>query len=124
MKKIIVSVCAAAAMVVGLMNSACTVNPCGAGEKECSDGTCAPEGNTCCGDGTSCPPNAPVCGPGVCYGAGGGGGGGSSCLSLGEETCANSDGVDDCAPIGADCCGNHHWCPAGHFCINGGTACQ
>jgi hypothetical protein len=116
--------------IVGLIASTgcgAAFNPCGVGEKQCSDGTCAPENNSCCGGGVSCPPNAPICGPGVCYGVGGGGGGGggvSGCLASGEETCNNSDGVSDCAPLGSACCGNHHWCPLGHTCINGGNACS
>ena len=102
-----------------LLATNCNLSPCSPGQHECSDGTCAPEGNVCCGNGTSCP-GGTICGPGdTCLTPGSGG----SCLSLGKETCQNTDGTEDCAPIGAACCGNHHFCPVGTVCINGGTSC-
>lgn len=103
----------------------CSINPCGAGYQECSDGTCAPEGNVCCGNGTSCP-GGYVCGVGdtclssappqvtSC----------ESCLASGQECCLNDDGTVDCASVGRVCCGNHTNCPAGTYCINGGAACE
>jgi hypothetical protein len=94
------------------------VDPC-PGQAVC-DNSCMPVGDVCCGygNGDYCPSND-VCVGNLCYPAGG-----SSCLSQGEETCANSDGTEDCAPIGADCCGNHKFCPAGTVCTNGGTSCS
>lgn len=109
---------------VGLL--ACSgFNPCGAGQQECADGTCAPAGNACCGNGTSCP-SGYACGVGdtclspavnrgvnACEG----------CVSSGQECCLNGDGTVDCAPIGATCCGNHRYCAPNTVCLNGGTSC-
>jgi len=43
----------------------------------------------------------------------------SGCQTSNMECCPNRDGVYDCAPVGAACCGNHRWCPSGYVC--GGT---
>src|ERR1017187_8315749 len=64
-------------------------NPCGGGQQECADGTCAPSSSVCCGGGTSCPAGS-TCGyvAGTCVSTGyGGSSGGGGCLSSGEETC-------------------------------------
>lgn len=107
-------------ILIGLVAACSSYNPdpC-PGAQQCGDGTCAPIGNVCCGNGTSCPART-VCGPAnTCVDARI-----AACLENGEEPCNNSDGTIDCAPIGATCCGNHRWCPYGHYCINNGNACQ
>lgn len=116
--KYIMSLMVVMVVIVAMIGGCGPINPCGAGQQECSDGTCAPVGNVCCGNGTSCP-GGTVCGvndtcvdPRV-----------NGCLASGEETCYNNDGTTDCAPVGAACCGNHRFCPAGTVCLNGGTSC-
>ena len=119
MKKMIVGGCMMVCLVA-MVGCDAVLDPC-PGQEVCDNG-CMPTGSVCCGDSTYCNANY-TCGPnnsclpdGVV--------GGSSCLSLGEETCVNSDGTEDCAPILADCCGNHHYCAYPTVCINGGTACN
>ena len=119
MKKHLFAVVAVVAIATVATGTGCSalVDPC-PGQAVCGNG-CMPVGDVCCNDGTYCPANN-YCAGGYCYTTGGGG----SCLSLGEETCTNSDGIEDCAPIGASCCGNHKYCPAGTVCVNGGTGCS
>src|SRR5579859_2498359 len=115
MKRTIVS------LIALLIVSACacsSVSPypsCPAGSEPCGSG-CMLAGNVCCGDAGSCAPGL-ACGPGntcvnphpanPCEG----------CLIQGKECCTNNtDGVVDCAPLGAACCGNHRYCPSGYVC--------
>lgn len=119
MKKTIVAVCVIVGITAtGSMGCSAVFDPC-PGQVDCGGGNCAPAGSVCCSETTYC--NAgETCGPNnTCLNSSVGG-----CLASGEETCVNNDGTEDCAPIGASCCGNHRYCPAGTVCVNGGTSCS
>src|SRR5512144_3102828 len=106
------------ALAIAACSSYAPPDPC-PGAQDCGDGTCAPIGNVCCGNGLSCP-RSYVCGPyNTCVDSRV-----AACLSHGEEPCNNSDGVIDCAPPGATCCGNHRWCPFGRACLSDGVHCS
>ena len=111
-----------AAMIacIGIL-SACNIGLCPSGEQDCGDGTCTQIGRVCCGDGTSCP-GGYVCGVGECLGGGIVSGPINTvegCIAQGEQPCENSDGVIDCAPLSASCCGNHTNCSSGYCCSAG-----
>ena len=96
------------------LNTGCSVliDPC-PGQSVCGNG-CMPVGAVCCGNdycdqGYVCGPNNTCLSNSV-----------SSCLSYGEETCTNYDGIEDCAPLGASCCHDHTYCPVGTVCSAGG----
>lgn len=109
-------------MFVGL-DTGCTFSPCGAGQQECPDGTCAPNNNVCCGGGTSCP-SGTTCGAGnTCISSpvNNGVSACEGCLSAGEQCCLNLDETVDCTTIGRTCCGNHTSCPVGTACLSNGN---
>lgn len=119
-KQVIKWAIVAACISVGQLDLGCTTyNPCGPGSEPCGNG-CMPAGNTCCAATDSNCPAGYTCGPGDTCLAGYVPDG---CLANGEETCYNLDGTTDCAPLGAACCGNHHFCAAGTVCNSTGTGC-
>lgn len=115
MNRSIISSLAFVSIVALAISTGCGgLNPCGYGQVPCGDG-CMVSGNTCCGNyncpaGDSCGAYN-TCIPPVVV---------SGCASYGEETCTNTDGVNDCAPIGSSCCHNHTYCPVGRVCVVGG----
>lgn len=112
---------------IALISSACAMVPlCGDGQVACGD-SCAPSGASCCdaNSGSYCQAGY-VCAPGnLCVGSGVVTSNPvSSCLSMGEQTCTNTDGIDDCSPIGSSCCHDHRYCPEGFVCGGGcGSEC-
>ena len=99
------------------LSSGCTFDPC-PGQQICDDGTCTEYGRICCGGGMSCPSGTVCDTDGLCSGnpvtvANG-------CLAMGQEVCDNTDGTQDCAPLGASCCGDHRYCPMGTTCLSTG----
>lgn len=110
-KKVIVGL--STMLVIASIGCSVWVDPC-PGQTACGNG-CMPVGSVCCSDGTYCDQGYVCGGNGYCYPAGV-----SGCLAMGEETCTNYDGVNDCAPIGAACCHNHEYCPAGTVCCSSG----
>lgn len=90
---------------------------CGPDQVDCGGGFCAPSGATCCSETTYC--NAgETCGPNNTCLSGSVGG----CLASGEQTCYNTDGSTDCAPLLATCCGDHTYC-AYPYPVCDGTRC-
>jgi hypothetical protein len=123
-RNVVMAVVACGMVAAGLLvQEGCAINPCGSGQQECPDGTCAPDGNVCCGGGVSCP-GGTTCGPNdtclsgpvnsdeqAC----------ESCLSSGQQCCLNDDTTVDCTEVGRVCCGNHTSCPGGTVCYTNGT---
>ena len=114
-KLIPVGAVAAAALFLSSHTGCYGLGVCPSGQVECGDG-CMPAGAVCCDSAGAYCAEGQVCTlDNMCVGgitsnpcAG--------CLSMGQECCQNSDGVVDCAPLGAACCGDHRYCPSGYVC--------